>query len=197
MPHTQKLNSWEHKQSRPPSANVQTTFELRRWRKWMHENDSKKEHRNSYYQNWVVWAWKVPWCLSAQILTEDVEAEHTGVRGPVDVFALGAVADQLTAVWNVPCGKTTTPPYKHSITRRNRSAIGSECFSGKRRACGQTLTVKDFVVSWVGHDELVVGGPVKMCNIAGMSLRTEIKRFSSGKMTIVAFAMIRVKNNFK
>lgn len=51
----------------------------------------------------------------------------------------------------------------------------------ERACCGRPLTVKDFVVSWVGHDELVVGGPVKMCNVAGMSLRTEIKRFDNEK----------------
>lgn len=39
-------------------------------------------------------------------LTEDVEAQHTGVGGPVDVLALRAVPDQLAAVWNVPWGGT-------------------------------------------------------------------------------------------
>ena len=39
--------------------------------------------------------------------TEHVEPEHAGVGRPVDVFALGAVPDQFTAVRNVPYGENT------------------------------------------------------------------------------------------
>ena len=31
-----------------------------------------------------------------------MEAQHTSVGGPVYVFTLGAIPDELTAIWNVP-----------------------------------------------------------------------------------------------
>lgn len=41
----------------------------------------------------------------SHILTEHVVSQDARVRRPVDVFAVGSVSDQLTAVWNVPLNK--------------------------------------------------------------------------------------------
>ena len=42
----------------------------------------------------------------ALTLTHDVEAQHTGVGGPLPVFALEAVPQQFTPSSDVPCWST-------------------------------------------------------------------------------------------
>lgn len=46
-------------------------------------------------------------------LTHDVEAQYTGVGGPLSVFALEAIPQQFTSCRNVPC---ETHPEQQVVT---------------------------------------------------------------------------------